>query len=56
MVSLSISAAILRMVFRRDEPIARTVNLGSAGFDLIVLSVLASVIRYRGYRDGEEDV
>ena len=47
-------AAVLRAVFWHDQPVGRSVNLGSAGFDLIVLSVLVSIVRFRGYGDGKE--
>jgi hypothetical protein len=50
----AVAAAVLRAVFWHDQPIASSVNLGSAGFDLIVLSVLVSILRYRGYGDEEE--
>ena len=53
-LTVAVGAAVLRAVFWHDQPVGRSVNLGSAGFDLIVLSVLVSIVRFRGYGDGKE--
>jgi cellulose synthase (UDP-forming) len=55
-VALLISAGIgvVRLLLGYGEPIGTAVNLAWVVFDLLILSVLVSAVRYRGFRPTEE--
>lgn len=52
-LAIAFIIGVVRLVLGLGEPIGTAVNLAWVVFDLVVLSVLVSAARYRGYRSAE---